>query len=300
MSKLLKIGIVGCGAIGSSLAKAIVSGFSKEAELVSLYDIDIEKAYNLSMALAIGSQTTALWPVALAIGSQTMVSRPIKFNKKLAVLNLEDLINKADLVIEATKADVAFDIVKKVLSLSKDIMIMSVGGIIQHYQELKVLTEEKKARIFIPSGAICGIDGLKASSLGKINKVILTTRKPPKAFLGAPYVLKKKIRLDNIDKDTVLFEGNASQAIKAFPQNINVAATLSMAGIGPQETIVRIVASPTISRNIHEIEIESDAGKIITRTENVVHPDNPKTSYLAVLSAQATLKQILEPIKIGT
>jgi len=286
----LKIGIAGCGAIGSSLAKAIVFDLSKEAELASLYDIDIEKAYNLSMALA----------MALPNGRQTMVSRPIKFNKKLAVLNLEDLINKADLVIEATKADTAFDIVKKVLSLSKDIMIMSVGGIMQHYQELKVLTEEKKAHIFIPSGAICGIDGLKAASLGKINKVILTTRKPPKAFLGAPYLLKKKIRLDNIDKDTVLFEGNAAQAIKAFPQNINVAATLSMAGIGPQATIVRIVASPTISRNIHEIEIESDAGKIITRTENVVHPANPKTSYLAVLSAIATLKEILEPIKIGT
>lgn len=272
MSKLLKIGIVGCGAIGSSLAKAIVSDFSKKGELVSLYDIDIKKAYHLS----------------------------IKFNKKLAALNLEDLINKADLVIEATKADTAFDIVKKVLSLSKDIMIMSVGGIMQHYQELKVLTEEKKAHIFIPSGAICGIDGLKAAILGKINKVILTTRKHPKAFLGAPYVLKKKIRLDNIDKDTVLFEGNAAQAIKAFPQNINVAATLSMAGIGPQATIVRIVASPTISRNIHEIEIESDAGKIISRCENVIHPDNPKTSYLAVLSAIATLKEILEPIKIGT
>jgi len=270
--KKLKIGIVGCGAIGSSLAKAIVSDFSQKAELVSLYDIDIEKAYNLS----------------------------VKFNKKLAALNLEDLINKVDLVIEATKADTAFDIVKKVLSLSKDIMIMSVGGIIQHYQELKVLTEEKRAHIFIPSGAICGIDGLKAASCGAINKVILTTKKPPKAFLGAPYLLKKKIRLDNIDKDTVLFEGNASQATRAFPQNINVAATLSMAGIGPEATIVRIVASPTINRNIHEIEIESDAGKIITRTENVVHPDNPKTSYLAVLSAIATLKQILEPIKIGT
>ncbi len=284
--KKLKIGIVGCGAIGSSLAKAIVSDFSEKAELVSLYDIDIEKAYNLSMALA--------------IGSQTMVSRPIKFNKKLAALNLEDLINKVDLVIEATRADTAFDIVKRVLSLSKDIMIMSIGGIIQHYKELKVLTEEKKVHIFIPSGAICGIDGLKAASLGKINKVILTTKKPPKAFLGAPYLLNKKIRLDNIDKDTVLFEGDASEAIKAFPQNINVAATLSMAGIGPEATVVRIVASPTLTRNIHEIEIDSDAGKIIVVLENVVHPDNPKTSYLAVLSAIATLKQILEPIKIGT
>ncbi len=286
MPKLLKIGIVGCGAIGSSLAKAIVSDFSKDAQLLSLYDIDVEKAYNLSMALA--------------IGSQTMVSRPIKFNKKLVALNLEGLINRVDLVIEATKADTVFDIAKRVLSLSKDIMIMSVGGIIQHYQELKVLTEEKKAHIFIPSGAICGIDAVKAAAIGKINKVILTTKKPPKAFLGVPYILKKKIRLDNIGKDTVIFEGNALQAIGAFPQNINVAATLSIAGIGPQKTIVRIVASPDLERNIHEIEIHSDAGKIITRTENVVHPDNPKTSYLAVLSAIATLRQILDPVKIGT
>ena len=177
---------------------------------------------------------------------------------------------------------------------------MSVGGIIEHYKELKVLAEEKRAHIFIPSGAICGIDGLKAANCGKINKVILTTKKPPKAFLGTPYILKKKIRLDNIVKDTIIFEGDASQAIRAFPQNINVAATLSMAGIGPEATMVRIVASPTVKRNIHEIEIESDAGKIIAVSENVIHPDNPKTSYLAVLSAIATLKQILEPIKIGT
>jgi len=272
MAKLLKIGIVGCGAIGSSLAKSIVSDFSKEAELTSLYDIDVEKAYNLS----------------------------IKFDRKLAALNLEDLINKVDLIIEATRADTAFDIVKRVLSLSKDIMIMSVGGIIEHYKELKALTEEKKSRVFIPSGAICGIDGLKAATCGRINRVILTTKKPPKAFLGVPYILKKKIRLDNIDKDTVLFEGNASQATKVFPQNINVAATLSIAGVGPEATVVRIVASPNIERNIHEIEIESDAGRIITRSENVIHPDNPKTSYLAVLSAIATLKQILDPIKIGT
>lgn len=270
--KKLKVGIVGCGAIGSSLAKAIVSDFSDKADLASLYDIEVEKAYNLQ----------------------------VKFGKKLAALNLEDLINKVDLVIEATRADTAFDIAKKTISNSRDIMIMSVGGILEHYKELRVLTEEKKARVFIPSGAICGIDGLKAATCGKINKVILTTKKPPKAFLGAPYILKKKIRLDNIDKDTVLFEGNASQATKAFPQNINVAATLSIAGIGPQATIVRIVASPDLERNIHEIEIESDAGRIITRSENVIHPDNPKTSYLAVLSAIATLKQILEPIKIGT
>ncbi len=273
MPKLLRIGIVGCGAIGSSLAQAIMSDFSNRATLVSCYDLDLEKAYKLAG----------------------------KFNnKKLAVLNLDVLINKVDLVIEATKADSSFEIAQKTLSASKDIMVMSVGGIIQHFKELKVLAEEKNAKVFIPSGAICGIDGLKAASFGKINKVTLITKKPPKAFLGAPYLLEKKISLENIKDDTVLYEGNALSAIKAFPANVNVAATLSIAGLGLENTFVRIIASPFITRNIHEIEIESEAGKITTRTENVAHPDNPKTSYLAALSAVATLKQIIEPIKIGT
>lgn len=269
----LKIGIVGCGAIGGSLAKVIVENFLDLAEVSSLYDLDMQKAYNLAN----------------------------KFNlPKLVVLNLEDLINKADLIIEATKLEAAFEIARKTISLSKDIMVMSVGGIIEQIKDLVALAQEKHARIFIPSGAISGIDGLKAASSAKINKVTLTTKKPPKAFLGVPYVLKRNIRLDNIEDDTVLFEGDALAAIRAFPQNINVAATLSLAGIGPEKTIVRIVASPKIERNIHEIEIDSDAGRIFTRTENVLHPDNPKTSYLAVLSAIATLKQILAPLKIGT
>lgn len=269
----LKIGIVGCGAIGSSLAQSITSDFSKNAELVSLYDIEIEKAYKLAN----------------------------KFNnQKLVVLNLEDLINKVDLVIEATKAEVAFGIAQKTIMATRDIMIMSVGGIIEHYKELEVLTREKGVRIFIPTGAICGIDGVKAAAGSKITKVVLTTKKPPQAFLGVPYILKSKINLENISEDTVVFEGNAQSATRLFPQNINVAATLSLAGIGPEKTVVRIVASPHITKNIHEIEVESEAGRIVTRTENVVHPDNPKTSYLAVLSAIATLKQILEPIKIGT
>lgn len=273
MAKLLKVGIVGCGAIGSYLAKAVSSDFTDKTELAALYDTKIEKVYKLTSALN---------------------------NPKLVALNLEDLINRVNLVIEATKCDCAFDIAKRAISASRDIMIMSVGGIIEHYKELRVLSEEKNARIFIPSGAICGIDGLKAATFSKINRVTLITKKPPQAFLGVPYILKKKVRLDNIKEETVIFEGDALSAIRAFPQNVNVAATLSMAGIGAENTVVRIIASPNIARNIHEIEIESEAGKIVTRTENVIHPDNPKTSYLAVLSAVATLRQILEHVKIGT
>lgn len=272
MRDKIKIGIAGCGAIGTSLADVITRDFSLKAELISLYDIDLEKAYHLAG----------------------------KFNKKIAVLNLEDLINKADLVIEASKADSSFEIAKKTLSSAKDILVMSVGGIVEHCKELLALAEEKNARIFIPSGAICGIDGLKAANCGKINKVTLTTKKPPKAFLGVPYIMKNKINLNNISQDTVIFEGSAESAIRYFPQNINVAATLSLAGIGAQNTVVRIVASPGITQNIHEVEIDSESGRIFTRCENLIHPVNPKTSYLAVLSAVAVLKQVLGPVKIGT
>jgi len=271
--KRLKIGIVGCGAIGSSLAKAVIKEFFHQAELTALFDINPKESVRLARALG----------------------RP-----RLVVPGLKELINKVDLVIEAACAISAAHIAKKTISSSRDVMIMSVGGIITDYKRLAHLAEIKNARIFIPSGAISGIDGLKAAVCGKVNRVILTTKKHPKAFLGVPYLLKRKIRLDKIKKDKVIFTGNALSAVKAFPQNINVAATLSIAGIGPKKTFIRIVASPNLTRNTHEIVVESKAARIISKTENTLHPDNPKTSYLAVLSAVVTLKQILSALRIGS
>jgi len=267
----LKIGIAGCGAIGTSLAKTIVSEFSGQAELAGVYDSDARKSAALAGSLA---------------------------NPKSAFSNLKDLIACVDLVIEATRLEAACDIVKDTLLSSKSILVMSVGGIVKEYKELEVLARKNNSRIFIPSGAICGIDGVKALACGKLTKVILTTKKPPGSFKGVPFITGKN--LDDIKEDTVIFEGNALSAIEAFPQNINVAATLSIAGLGPERTMVRIVASPKVTRNTHEIEIESESGRIVAFTENVVHPDNPKTSYLAVLSAVAVLKQILTPLRIGT
>jgi len=273
VKKKLRVGLVGCGAIGSSLARYILSDFRENARLVGSYDVDRKKTYTLAKTCK---------------------------NPGLVALKLEDLIKRSDLIIEATKIDSAFAIAKKVILGSCNIMVMSVGGILGHYRELKKMAQKKGVRIFIPSGAISGIDGLKAASCGKIKKVTLTTTKPPEAFAAVGYVLKKKINLDDIRQEKVLFEGSALSALKAFPKNINVCATLSLAGIGPKKTRVRIVASNKTSRNIHQVVIESDSGTMVSRTENVIHPDNPKTSYLAVLSAVATLKQILDPIKIGT
>ena len=128
----------------------------------------------------------------------------------------------------------------------------------------------------------------------------LTTRKPPEGLKGAPYVIRHNINLGKIKSEKVLFEGDAFRAMEGFPANINVAATLSLCGIGPGKTRVKIIASPSIKRNIHEIEVEGSFGKLVTRTENIPSPDNPKTSYMAILSAMATLDGILESVTIGT
>ncbi len=129
---------------------------------------------------------------------------------------------------------------------------------------------------------------------------MLTTTKNPEGLKGAPFVLENNIDLKSFPEKTLLFEGSAEAAIAAFPANVNVAASLSLAGIGPKETRVRVFVDPKASRNIHEISAEGDFGKLTCRVENVPSPDNPRTSFLAALSAIATLKKLTEPLQIGT
>ena len=269
--KIKKIGIVGCGVMGSKIARAICSDFKDAARLSALYDVDSDKARKLAAALN-------------------------KRNIKAATL--KELIEMVDFVVEASCAKVSADIARQALSAKRDCMIMSVGGLLMAGDIFK-LAKKKGCFVYVPSGALCGIDGLKAHKLAGIKKLTLVTRKPPQALKDSPYVIQHKLNLEEIKKETEIFEGSAQDAVSNFPQNINVAAVLSLAGMGKEKTRVKIICSPN-SKNIHEIEIESDAGKTFIRCENNPAPGNPKTSYLAVLSAIATLKQIFEPVKIGT
>lgn len=272
MSKL-KIGIVGCGAIGSSLARKILRDFSKEACLSGLYDTNTDKLRQLAGSI---------------------------FKNQLVASSLSQLVAKSQLVIEATSAVSSWGIARYTLTKKRDILIMSIGGIVRHFRKLTQLAKKNNAKVYLPSGAISGIDALKALKLSKIKQVTLTTRKNPVSFRGVRYIEQKGIKPDKIKKDTLLFSGSAQKAVDFFPQNINVAGLLSIAGLGAKDTRVRIIASPGLKKNIHEIRIESEAANIFTRSENISHPENPKTSYLAVLSAAATLKQILGAVKIGT
>ncbi|MDD4909968.1 MAG: aspartate dehydrogenase [Candidatus Omnitrophica bacterium] len=271
--KRLRIGIIGCGAIGSYLAKVIVRDLSGRAVLVSIYDTDTSKAERLASEL----------------GGKAIIEK-----------SAAHLIRRVDLIVEAASASASAGIARDALNLKKDIMVMSVGGLLGCYDELLALADRNNCRVYIPSGAVCGIDGIKAQRLAGIKSVRLTTRKYAGTFKDVPYVRENNITLDGLSEDKVIFEGSAKEAVRHFPRNINVAATLSLAGIGAENTRVRIVASPALENNIHEIEIDGAAGKIFVRTENITHPDNPKTSFMAVLSAVEALRDVLGNVRIGT
>ena len=271
-NKKTKIGIVGCGTIGSQLAKAVEEKFHEQAELCAVCDIDRNKAESLKEKISPYSQ----------------------------ILSLDALVDASDLVIEAATAKVSFAVAKKALEQNKDVMVMSVGGILGQAEELFALAQNRASRIFLPSGAIAGLDAVKAAAMSNISKATLITRKPPQGLTGAPYLKQKNIDLSGIEEETVVFAGAASEAVKGFPKNVNVCAALSLAGIGPEKTKVKIITSPEYKANIHEIQLEGDFGRLVARTENLPSPDNPKTSFLAALSAIATLKSILDVVKIGT
>ncbi len=266
----LKVGIIGCGAIGRALGQAINSRIP-EIDLVALADIDKEKARKLA---------------------ENLLSRP-------QALSSGELINRVDLVVECAASSASAAIVKDALARSKDILVMSVGGLLGK-ENLLQLAREKNCRIYLPSGALTGLDGVKSAAVGRIDSVTLTTRKPPAGLSGAPYLAREGIDLSSLREEKVIFEGSAEEAVEGFPRNINVAATLSLAGIGVAKTRVRIIADPKISRNIHEIEVEGEFGRLISRTENLPSPSNPKTSLLAIFSAIATLKSLASPVRIGT
>lgn len=219
-----------------------------------------------------------------------------------ALMTIEELLKNVDLVVECASQNAVKSIVPQALEAGCDVMVLSVGALAdgELRERLFRLAKQNNCKLYFPSGAVVGIDGINSASVAEISSVTLTTRKPPLGLAGAPHVKALGIELEKIEKETVLFEGPASEAVKAFPANVNVAATISLAGIGFERTKVRVIADPALSRNVHEITVEGEFGKFFTKVENLPSPENPKTSYLAALSAISTLKKILSPVQVGT
>jgi aspartate dehydrogenase len=273
----LNVALIGCGAIGTALAKAIDKGRAGDVKLDWVYDLKSEKSEALAKKLH---------------------SKP-KRAKSTSEIYADRTVN---LVIEAASQLAVEQYSVDILNSRKDLMVMSVGA----FADQKLLRSVRKAaerngrRIYIPSGAILGIDGVKAAELGELQQVILTTRKPPAALAYGEYIRKRGIRLKGIKRPRVVFDGSAREAVRAFPASVNVAATLSLAGVGLDKTRVQVVADPKLRRNVHEIRIKGKSGELTAIARNVPFPDSRRTSYLAALSAIRMLKNLSEIIQIGT
>ncbi|MGF7119396.1 aspartate dehydrogenase [Methanobacterium oryzae] len=254
----MKVGIIGCGAIANIMTNFAVEG-KLGIDLNFFYDRDIERAENLALQV-----------------------------DGTVVLEVEDMLDKVDLVIEAASPQAVADVVPKVLEKGKDVLIMSIGALMDKElrERLEKIASSTDSKIFAPSGAIVGLDGIKAASIGKIKEASLITRKPPKS-LGI-----------KTEGETILYEGKASDAVKEFPTNINVAAALSLAC--GKDVDVKIIADPSVDRNMHEVHVIGDSGEFTTITRNVRCSMNPKTSVLAAYSAIKLLKSLNENIIVGT
>ena len=179
---------------------------------------------------------------------------------------------------------------------------MSAGALLDEavYEIISDACKELKKTVYLPSGAISGLDAIKAVK-DELDSVILTTTKHPNSLKDAPFFEKFKINLDDISEPSTIFEGTASEAVRLFPKNINVSALLSLVGLGSHETIVKIIADPNTTKNTHTITSSGKFGRITTIVENIPDTNNPKTSRLAILSAIETLRSICtDEIKIGT
>ncbi len=267
----VKICVIGCGAIGTTIAKA-VDGFP-----------EVETTY-------------------LTDRSQECATRLQEHTKKVVyVPDIVPILGEIGLVAEAASQDAARYYVPLALSAGVNVLVMSVG--VFQDEEFQAdayrLSKRKGAKIFIPSGAIGGIDALSSASMEEIDEVTLTTTKPPSAFGPSAYLESKGIIPSEIRVRTELFQGSAREAVKHFPQNINVAATISLAGIGFEKTTIRIVCDPQVKTNEHNLRAKGRFGELDVVTRNLPSPRNPKTSYLAALSAISAIRKITGHMWVG-
>ena len=263
------IGIVGCGAIGQAMLRAADTG---------------------RMTVSVAGVTSRTASTAREF-LDTMRSPP-------PYLDREELIDRSSLVVETAGGHVVPELAKETFAAGKDLMVISVGALLDHPE---IIQESRRTgcRLLAPSGAIAGLDGIKSASAGRVDRVMMVSRKPPEALEGAPYLVEREISLAGLDHEEEVFSGSAREACLGFPANLNVSAAVSLAGVGPDETQVKIVAVPGLERNCHDIEVEGEFGLLTVHIENIPS-ENPRTGKLTALSIIRSVQDAVDPVRIGT
>lgn len=253
-----KVGIAGTGAIGSAVARALINGIDG-LSLTAISDINPNPEFDTPN------------------------------------VDFDRLIAQSDIIVECLPPSAVPDLAIKAIKAQKTLILISSCALLIYPEILDThrdIPKGQRGRIIVPSGALSGLDGVKAlKKLGIKNSKIASTKKP-RGFTGAPYVEEMGIDLGTISKPTRIFEGNATEAAKGFPANVNVAATLSLAGIGAENTRVEIWAAPDIPGNTHEITVIGEYSRIEAKITNTPDPNNPKSSMLAAQSIISCLEDM--------
>jgi aspartate dehydrogenase len=214
------------------------------------------------------------------------------------IVPIEELADAADIVVECAPSKLVRSIVAPVVERGKIAVVLSVGALLQN-EYLIALAQKHGGQIVVPTGALIGLDAVTAAAEGTIRSVRLVTRKPPLGLAGAPYLVENDISVEGLSEPLRIFEGTAREAAKGFPANLNVAVALSLAGIGPDRTRVEIWADPTVTRNTHRIEVDSDSARFSMTIENIPS-ENPRTGRITALSVIACLRKQRASLRIGT
>ena len=266
----LRVGIGGFGTIGRKVAAAIDGGIE-----------------GLALA-AVSARDTA-----------RAEARQADFKTPVPVVSLGELAACSDLVLECAPAAVFEEVALPAIELGRVFMPTSVGALLPR-MHLVERAKETGARIVVPTGALLGLDAVRAAAEGTIHRVAMVTRKPPQSLAGAPYLVENAIEVEGLTEAKRVFKGSAREGARGFPANVNVAAALSLAGIGPDRTELEIWADPAVDRNRHRIEVEADTVRFTLETAVVPSEENPRTGRLVAPSVIACLKSLTQTLRIGT
>lgn len=267
----IRLAVAGLGAIGMKVARAVDAGQVPGIELVAVSARDAAAA----------------------------ASRVADFARPPRVTALSDLAALADVIVECAPANVFRQVAGPSVAAGRILMALSAGALLQH-MDLVDQARETGAKIIVPTGALIGLDTVRAMAVGKIRRVSLETRKPPAGLAGAPYLVENRISIENLGEPLLVFRGSARQAATGFPANVNVGAALALAGIGPDLTEVEIWADPGIDRNRQSVTIQSDAGEATMTMCNIPSDENPRTGRIVANSVVATLLRLTSPLVAGT
>jgi aspartate dehydrogenase len=267
----LTLAIAGLGAIGLTVARRIDAGDVPGVRLV---------------AVAAGNEARA---------RKTLLS----FRSQPSVVKLAALADAADVVLEGLPPMHFLEVAEAAIAKGRIFMPLSVGALLDH-MELIDRAHASGARILVPTGALLGLDAVRAAAEGGISSATILTRKPPASLAGAPLIVERGVSLEALRAPLCVFEGSAREAIVGLPANVNVAVALALAGIGPDRTRVEVWADPTVSRNTHTVKVTSAAADFSMTIENLPSHENPRTGRITALSALALLRRLTAPLVVGS